>query len=353
LVYDHHVTEVTAVDLFAGAGGATTGLRQAGIRVLAGVENDAGASKSYRANHPDVVLKECDVREVDPDRLRRELGLRRSSLGVLKACPPCQGFSSLARGPADENRNDLVLTTVRFATAFRPRVILLENVPGLQKDKRLASVFEELGRYGYRFMKYSVNASELGVPQRRKRLIVLGVSSAVRCTLPLGLEDFLPADFDCTTRTVRDAFDALRLALDEGDPLNRCRQLTAQVLTRIRAVPINGTRFDLPPALQLDCHKRIAKARGVRNATASYGRMRLDEPAPTMTTRCTTPACGSFIHPTEDRGITLREAAWLQTFPSTYRFLGGYDSIERQIGNAVPVRMARALGFVSVALNQR
>lgn len=131
-----------------------------------------------------------------------------------------------------------------------------------------------------------------------------------------------------------------------SDPLDAHRKPTGQVLERIKAVPVNGTRFDLPPELQLACHKKLAGGKERRSASTAYGRLRLDEPAPTMTTRCTTPACGRFIHPTEHRGITLREAAILQTFPVTYQFSGHYGAIERQIGNAVPVQMAKALGFV-------
>ena len=108
---------------------------------------------------------------------------------------------------------------------------------------------------------------------------------------------------------------------------------------RIKHIPIGGNRFDLPRSYQLKCHIKLRS----RQCGASYGRLRIDEVAPTMTSRCTTPACGSFIHPTEHRGITLREAALIQTFPPSYKFEGGYDQIERQIGNAVPVLLAKAV----------
>jgi DNA (cytosine-5)-methyltransferase 1 len=343
------VATVTAIDLFAGAGGATTGLRQADIEVLAGVESEPLPSESYRVNHPEVLLKKRDIRKIDAFELRRELKLRRGSLGILKACPPCQGFSSLVRGNVDEERNDLILDVTRFALEFKPRVIVLENVPGLNRDRRLSELCAELSQNGYRFSKYTVDAASFGVPQRRKRLIVFGVSKAVRRALPSDLMQLLPAEARYPLVTVGEAFEALRLAAPVDDPLNRHRQLTKVVKTRIATIPVNGTRFDLPAELQLKCHKDLCSNR-VRSATASYGRIRLDAPAPTMTTRCTTPACGTFIHPTEDRGITLREAAVIQTFPFNYSFCGGYDSVERQIGNAVPVRMARALGLVAKQL---
>jgi DNA (cytosine-5)-methyltransferase 1 len=111
------------------------------------------------------------------------------------------------------------------------------------------------------------------------------------------------------------------------------------VLDRIRAIPVNGSRFDLPTKLQLACHGRLKS----RVATTAYSRLPTTGPAPTLTTRCTTPSCGQFIHPRADRGLTLREAAILQSFPLTYRFLGKYGEIERQIGNAVPVQVVRLL----------
>jgi DNA (cytosine-5)-methyltransferase 1 len=334
----------TAVDLFAGAGGATQGLRQADVNVVAAVESEGRAAASYRLNHPAVLLKEQDIRSIDAARLRRELRLRPGQLDLLKACPPCQGFSTLASGDVDEARNDLVLDVMRFVIAFRPKVVVLENVPGLRRDSRLTTFCESLSdALGYSFRSYLVDASALGVPQRRKRLIVLGVSRRIRRRLPDDLLDLLPPGFCRDEVTVDEAFATLARTAIEPDPLDRYRQLTPIVQKRVAAIPKDGTRFDLPDELVLSCHRKL----GTRNAGASYGRMRLDAPAPTMTTRCTTPACGRFIHPTENRGITLREAATLQTFPVGYMFSGTYESIERQIGNAVPARLAEAIGLIT------
>lgn len=334
------MSTLTAVDLFAGAGGATAGLKAAGLTVLGAVENDRDAAASYRLNHPRTLLVEADIRTVRASVLRRKLRLRRGALDLLKACPPCQGFSSLAKGAVDEARNDLVLDVVRFVIEFRPKVVLLENVPGLSKDHRLQDVITQLAEHDYTFQKYIVDASTLGVPQRRKRLIAIGLRKSVKYMLPESFAALLPDHRKIRQVTVRQAFARLDRYQRADDPLNRHRISTAIVQERIEAVPINGTRFDLPLRLQLDCHKKLSG----RRATSSYGRLRLDEPSPTMTTRCTTPACGAFIHPTEHRGITLREAATLQTFPYKYNFVGKYESIERQIGNAVPVRMAEMLG---------
>lgn len=331
----------TAIDLYAGAGGATRGLRDAGYRVLGAVENDGVAAKTYSANHSDVKLWTQDIRTLKATEVLKTLDLKRGELSLLKACPPCQGFSSLADGRADvdEEQNDLVLHTIRFVRALRPRTVMLENVPGLGRDQRATALMGALRGLGYATKQYAVNAMDYGVPQRRKRLIILA-ARGLRTHLP---EDLQPKANQQVKSTVGEAFKALAATQAPDDAMDRHRSLSDKTKRRVEAVPVNGTRFDLPEDLRLDCHVRLGKT---RSATGSYGRLRADEPAPTMTTRCTTPACGSFIHPTEHRGITLREAATLQTFPHDYEFHGSYDQIERQIGNAVPVRMAAALGRI-------
>ncbi|KAB7745574.1 DNA (cytosine-5-)-methyltransferase [Nostocoides sp. F2B08] len=337
----------TAIDLFAGAGGATQGLRDAGFVVLAAAENDNNAAESFAANHPDVIMA-GDVRGIVPYRLRRFLGLQRGELDILKACPPCQGFSSLTRTSSDPLRNDLVLDVLRFVLDFRPKAVIVENVPGLARDERLPILLHAMEGAGYEHSTYTVDARNFGVPQRRRRLIVLAVRRSITSELPRDLQDLVPPQFDLSHRTAGEALDELAKHLSPGDPCNRFRKSNPSVTARISAIPIGGDRFDLPPQHQLKCHTRLTESGQSQRvgATASYGRVRTGEAAPTMTTRCTTPACGSFVHPTENRGLTLREAATFQTFPPNYHFHGGYDSIERQIGNAVPVRLATALGLV-------
>ena len=338
-----------AVDLFAGAGGATQGLKDAGFELVGAVELDSDAAASYRLNHPTVMLKECDLRSVSAAGFRRELGLKVGELDLLKACPPCQGFSTMAEGRVHEDaeRNDLVLSVVRFVREFRPKSILIENVPGLQRDRRFNQLIEKFKSLGYSVQYFVVRADEFGVPQRRRRLIVVALRGVRRAKdLP---KDLLVSN--SPKSTVSDVFDSLRSRDLSDDALNVSRTLKLKTLARIKAVPVGGSRRDLPAEHQLDCHVRVDGSG--RGATSSYGRMKLDEAAPTMTTRCTTPACGRFIHPTEDRGITLREAASIQTFPPQYKFVGGYGSIERQIGNAVPVQLASQIGEVvrSLLLN--
>jgi DNA (cytosine-5)-methyltransferase 1 len=335
----------TAVDLFAGAGGATQGLKDSGFRVLAAIESDRTSATSYRANHPRVTLLEEDIRRTDAHALRKTLGLKRGELTVLKACPPCQGYSSIGKRDPSDERNDLVPEIWKFVQAFTPRVVLIENVPGLARDDRLMKLVRRLRGAGYSVKTYVVDATAFGVPQRRKRLILVAVKRATR-QLPDSLIELLPAWVE--KRGMRTAGQALERAarVSADDALHQPRVHSGAVQQRLDALPLGGSRFDLPTEHELGCH---AKLDG-KNATASYSRIRADEPAPTMTTRCTTPACGQFVHPTEPRALTLREAATIQTFALTYMFAGGPGQVERQIGNAVPVRMARALGMCSLAL---
>ena len=171
------MSRLTVVDLFAGAGGATEGLKQAGFAAVGAVENDPAAARTYRLNHPEVTLWDSDIRKLTAAEMLRSLGLNRGELSLLKACPPCQGFSSLAEGRAEENaaQNDLVLDMIRFINALRPRAVMVENVPGLGRNKRAATLLAALAKAGYVARQYKVDAVQFGVPQRRKRLIILSL----------------------------------------------------------------------------------------------------------------------------------------------------------------------------------
>ncbi len=336
----------TAVDLFAGAGGATAGLKAAGVRVLGAVEIDPDAAASYRLNHPEVKVLEEDIRAVSPSKLMRETGLSRGALTLLQACPPCQTWSSLGKGSPDDPRNELVSLVGRFIRVMRPKAFVIENVRGLQADARLTDLLASTARLGYASKVYLIDASSFAVPQRRKRLIVIGVRGVEEARLRDDIEQMLPDGYDRRSRTVQDAIGHMAKVTKDADPLHVSRTLTDLALRRVKALPPGGRRSQLPADLELECHKTV----GTKGATSSYGRMMADAVAPTLTTRCTTVACGTFVHPFEDRGITLREAALLQTFDKAYRFSGGYGSIERQIGNAIPVLLAQAAATAALGL---
>lgn len=334
----------TAVDLFAGAGGSTQGLKQAGYDVRAAVEFDAACAKSYRKNHKGTELLERDITEVTPAELLKAIGLGPGDLDLLNACPPCQGFSSLGATDEDDHRNDLVSTVLEFISAIRPRAFILENVPGLARDRRMKTLLSKARATGYGVKTYRLNATDFGVAQNRRRLIAIGVRGMDPDEMPEHPAELLPVAFRREHERITKVLAEAGPFKGTRDRIHRGRTATPEVAERIKLIPKNGGRFDLPEDHQLDCHKSLGSK---RSAAASYGRMRLDEPAPTLTTRCTTPACGRFLHPVRDRGITLREAALIQTFPRRYRFEGSYQAIEGQIGNAVPVRMAQGLAMAA------
>lgn len=328
----------TAIDLFAGCGGLTLGLKLAGFSVLAAVEIDAKAASTYRLNHPESALFEIDIEMLDPAHMMGSLGIGPGELDLLAACPPCQGFSRIrTRNGAKSSRdprNNLALKFAEFALAIRPRWLLLENVPGLARHSVWRSLRQKLRRAGYELHDEIVDASDFGVPQRRKRLILLGQRDS-KPAVPSRLSKRM---------TVAEALAVL--PTDFHDDLHNLRsRRAAHVEEIIRAIPKDGgSRQALPEHLQLRCHK---ESNGFADV---YGRMRLDDVAPTITSGCHNPSKGRFLHPLEDRVITLREAALLQGFPVDYQFdvRHGKESIALMIGNALPPPMiaAHALAFL-------
>ncbi|MBI5521839.1 MAG: DNA cytosine methyltransferase [Desulfarculus sp.] len=317
-----------AIDLFSGAGGLTLGLKRAGFRVVGAVELDDLAAETYSANHPEVQLWQEDIRGLDPRKVRRALGLRRGELHLLAGCPPCQGFSSLRTRwrsiSVEDDRNELLFRFLDFVVEFRPRAIMMENVPALARDSRFFVFAEKLQCLGYYISTDVLDAAAFGVPQRRRRLIVLAGDSK-----PISLAQPIPYRY-----TVRETIGFLPEAGNSGDSLHDLPETrTAKVVALIRAIPKDGgSRSSLGKDHQLDCHKRCKGFYDV------YGRMSWNDVAPTITGGCANPSKGRFLHPDQDRCITLREAALLQGFPMTYKFSlrrGKYSAAE-MIGNALP-----------------
>jgi len=323
----------TAIDLFSGCGGLTLGLKLAGFRVLAAVENDALAVETYKANHPEVLVCHEDIRKVPATSLRKRLGLAVGELDLLAGCPPCQGFSSLrTRNGAKQKRdkrNRLITEMIRFARAFRPKTIMMENVPGLAEHGSFKKLCRDLRRLRYRVEWDIKDAQHYGVPQRRKRLIMV---AGHRLDVPLAKESN-------TVKTVRKAIGDLKAPGLSRDKLqNLPENRSAKVLNFISAIPKDGgSRTDLPKSRQLACHRRTNGFNDI------YGRMAWNEPAPTITGGCFNPSKGRFLHPEENRAITLREAAILQSFPRRYRFPvnKSKESIALMIGNALPPAFIR------------
>lgn len=325
----------TAVDLFSGCGAATEALKRRHFRVVAAVDNDPVVCKTYSKNHPAVRLYEKDVRRVSPSEIKAEL-LGNRNLDLLVVCAPCQPFSSQGLKDKGDDRARLILSAVRFAKILKPKIILFENVPGLATprfSKILNELRNRLEKIQYRMGDPEmVDAADYGVPQRRQRCILIAKRAANPPRLPA------PSTPDGKRRCVRHAIaDLPRLSSgqqDSEDVLHFSREHQTITLERLSHIPKNGgSRVSLPKRLVLKCHKNYTGHPDV------YGRMSWDDVSPTLTTGCTDVTRGRFAHPHDDRAITLREAARLQTFDDSYSFEGNYSQIATQIGNAVPVKL--------------
>ncbi len=320
----------TAIDLFSGAGGLTQGLKQAGFDVIGAIEFHPVYAESYHMNHPEVNLKISDISKVDPVIYMEELGLDTGELDLLAGCPPCQGYSTIGtrnRGKKNDPRNRLVYQVLRFALAFKPKTIMMENVPALVNDIKLTRLIAELKKAGYKIDVKVLNMSNYNVPQARRRMIML----ASRLGEIEVVEQKLSTD---KIVTVRKAISFLPPVGQSGDKLHdiveKHKPNTKKIISLI---PKNGgSRTDLPDKYILECHKRTTGFRDV------YGRMQWDKPSPTITGGCSQPSKGRFLHPEENRCITLREAALLQTFPRDYKFSfrAGKQGVATMIGNALP-----------------
>ena len=319
---------LAALDLFSGCGGLTLGLKRAGFRVLGAVEIDPFSIEAYRANHKDVTVWDADIRELNPAQIQSSLGLKEGDLDLLAGCPPCQGFSTMrtlnGALTINDSRNDLLLEVLRFVDGLRPKAVMIENVPGLANDKSFKLFWERMDGIGYQGNLDVFNAAKYGVPQRRRRLIYLaGHKRRIPFAEPLQ-----------NTMTVQQAIGGLPQAGASGDALHDIpERRTPRVIELIRRIPKDGgSRTDLPEKDQLDCHKRCNGFKDV------YGRMAWNDVAPTITSGCFNPSKGRFLHPQEDRAITMREAALLQGFPRHYEFptWRGKSAVAMLIGNALP-----------------
>lgn len=317
-----------AVDLFSGCGGLSLGLKKAGFNVAAAVEIDSKAQETYRLNHPSVRLYPHDIRALDPAQVLRDAGLRPGQLDLLAGCPPCQGFSRLRtknqQTSVDDERNNLVSDFLRFIKVMKPKTVMLENVPALENDTRFLKMRRAIHALGYETVVHVLDAADYSVPQRRKRLIML--ASIVHT--PLLAEKAL------TRITVRKALAGLDSPKNTSDKLHGMGEnRSLEIRKLISLIPKDGgSRRDLPQEYQLECHKRTDGFSDV------YGRMAWDMVSPTITSGCSNPSKGRFLHPSQNRTITLREAAVLQGFPRNYRFNvdHGKEAIALMIGNALP-----------------
>lgn len=334
------------MDLFCGVGGLTHGLVLEGFNVVAGVDNDKSCEYAFETNNDSKFIHK-EIAHFSSSELKRLY--RDASIKILVGCAPCQPFSSLNRNKSTRtdalNRWGPLYKFMSLIIEVRPHIVSMENVPDLS-DADKYPVFEEfimtLRKYGYSVSYKTVDVSKYGVPQKRRRLVLLASR--------LGEISLIPETHtEGNLATVRQALGKLRPLkdgqIDKKDPLHRTSKLSDLNKKRVLATPKNGGSAtswskELVPA----CYKRQS---GKSFMSTVYGRMRWDDPSPTITTSCTTLGTGRFGHPTQNRAISLREAAILQSFPRNYKFAQAEGiSITRtakHIGNAVPVLLGRAI----------
>lgn len=335
---------IKAIDFFCGAGGLTRGLLDAGIEVLAGVDNDERLQETYTHNNKPSRFINKDIDKIKIHELRKELGIQNEDTTLYAACTPCQPFSTLSRQNwKDDDRKILLLTFAKIVKECPPDFILVENVPGLNNGsgKEIYNEFLEI----LKDCEFSDPAADLldakhfGVPQARKRFILLA-SKKGSISLPTPITD--PSRF-ATVRECIEEYPEIADGEESEDYLNhKARKLKFHHKAIVEAVPEDGgSRGDITDtSILLKCHQEKPDSH-----KDVFGRLAWDKPAPTLTSRCADIYSGRFVHPKQDRGLSLREAAALQTFNDDYEFFGtSISGIARQIGNAVPVKLAEHLG---------
>jgi len=343
----------TFIDIFSGAGGSTLGFIHAGFVPLGALDKYGYALKTFTYNvhrlgfRPDI--RRADAFTFNFDKWSKELG----DVDVLVGCPPCQGFSRLRLNlnGGEDPRNQLISAYIKAVKAFRPRALVFENVPGILRSEYFSMLVNELQRQGYGIAYGVLNAADYGVPQLRRRLILVAVLSRKLDNFPPPPTHGPPSSPKVKEGllkrwvTVRDAISDLP-PLGPGEnhqsiPNHVTKKLPEQWIRLIKAIPKDGgSRFDAPRELWLECHKRLKS--GFNDV---FGRLWWDRPSNVITTGCWDPSRGRFVHPEQDRGLSLRECARLQGFPDDFVFHGPKASVARQIGEALPPPLAKSVAL--------
>lgn len=330
---------IVAVDLFCGVGGLTHGLQQSGIDVIAGYDIDENCRLPFEANNN---AKFINKSITDLQTIELQSHFKESDIKLLAGCAPCQPFSNYTQGRPRDERWGLLSHFSRLASELRPDIITMENVPELIKHEIFFEFIKSLTDQGYSVWHNIVYCPDYGIAQKRKRLVILASRLGAISLIP-------PTHKKDQYLTLNDVIGALpKLAsgkVDSNDVLHRAAGLSEVNLKRIKASKPGGTWKDWPEELLANCHK---KSTG-KKYTSVYGRMHWDELSPTVTTQCYNYGSGRYGHPSQNRAMSLREAALIQSFPQDYKFtdnLKSYSmaSVAKMIGNAVPVNLAKAIG---------
>lgn len=333
------------MDLFCGVGGLTKGLELAGLNVVAGIDINETCRFAYEANNQSRFV-EGDITTLDAESIEEMYG--ENDIKILVGCAPCQPFSKYTQRYRKEGHKDdkwrLLYSFANIIREVHPHIVSMENVPELINEEVFRDFVSALEEEQYHCSWQIVFCPEYGVPQKRKRLVLLASR--------FGDIQLIPAIYDENTYlTVRDAIGNLpeltNGEISQTDPMHRVVRMSEKNLARIRQSIPGGTWRDWDEELKLECHKKdTGKSYG-----AVYGRMNWDEPSPTITTQFYGYGNGRFGHPEQDRAISYREGAILQSFPPDYQFIPEDESefslrdLGIHIGNAVPVELGRAIGL--------
>lgn len=342
---------LTAIDLFCGAGGFSLAAQNTGIKILAALELSRLACATYTANFitdtssPPVLLEQ-DILTVSPKNFSQHIRVPPHSLDILMGGPPCQGYSSHRLGDSCKNdpRNKLLIRYFDFVKYLDPQAFIVENVPGMlwERHKEYVKKFYVLAESaGYHVTHPLIlNAKDYGVPQNRRRVFIFGTKHPI----PAGMWPPPPTHFSPDSPQVLqqqqpawvNAIHVFNEPLAVHDPNTIHMQHCQELIDVFKSTPKNGGSRAQSNRV-LPCHKKHHGHKDV------YGRIDPARPGPTMTTACTNPSKGRFLHPTENHGITVRHAARFQTFPENFTFQGGIIETSRQVGNAVPIKLGQAV----------
>lgn len=331
--------EIIAIDYFCGVGGLTRGLLDAGINVVKGIDIDETIKESYVKNNNGVIFQQADMRKLTPKEAMKSVK-RKGKLLMFAGCAPCQPFSNLGKITKRDRRKSQILNMGRLIDEIVPEFVLVENVPGFRREDNIyrKEFLKILVKNGYSYDEDVINAANYGVPQIRKRYLLVA-SRLSEIKLPIKTHGVGNKKF-VTVADVIKKYPPIRAGKNHSlVPNHSARGLEKINLERIKLIPKNGgSRKHLPKRLTLNCHKKHG------SHTDVYGRMWWNRPAPTLTCRCNSLSNGRFGHPSQNRAISIREAAALQTFRDAYIF-DEHDTVAaRHIGNAVPVLLAKKLG---------
>ena len=316
------------------------------MEIAFALDHDADARESFEANFPRARFEFADIRDASVEGVRLQVEAERPNLVLFSGCAPCQPFTkqNTQRPSLDrDERAPLLARFAHFVERCRPDLVFVENVPGLQRldsdSQPFGGFLGLLGKEGYQVDYRPVKLAKYGIPQSRRRLVLVGSRHGA---IHLPDETHGPGTPNERYETVQDWISHLP-PIQAGEeheevPNHRAANLSARNVERVKATPQGGGHRDWPERLKLECHK------GFSGYSDVYGRMSWDSPASGLTTRCTSYSNGRFGHPEQDRAISIREAACLQTFPEDFVFEGCMASMARQIGNAVPVRLAKLVG---------